>query len=229
MLSDAGKKIEHLLKEKGLSREQLADIIGVSRQAIAKWEDGQCIPSSQSIASLCKCFDLRMEDFYGENTAETPAAIEEPCLAETPTEEAEGQERKPTNNPLIKFWRKAKAGVCEKVTKSRPFVACKNKLTNSRFFIACKNKLTREFFHKFCKIFSITYQAVMLAVIVLLFVGCCLMEFDGDWVVVTLIVFFIFFVIQSVVAVIKEIIALRRNRKKYKKPPFAWRDGPCVF
>ena len=33
-------RIQNLRKTKGLSQEQLADAIGVSRQAVSKWESG---------------------------------------------------------------------------------------------------------------------------------------------------------------------------------------------
>ena len=37
-------RIQHLRKTKGISQEELADKIGVSRQSISKWESEQCIP-----------------------------------------------------------------------------------------------------------------------------------------------------------------------------------------
>lgn len=38
MKSSLGEKICELRKQKGLSQEALGDMIGVSRQAISKWE-----------------------------------------------------------------------------------------------------------------------------------------------------------------------------------------------
>ena len=37
-------RIQKLRKAKGISQEQLADVVGVSRQAVSKWESGQSIP-----------------------------------------------------------------------------------------------------------------------------------------------------------------------------------------
>ena len=37
---DLAQRIQHLRKEKGLSQEELAEALGVSRQAVSKWESG---------------------------------------------------------------------------------------------------------------------------------------------------------------------------------------------
>jgi Predicted transcriptional regulators len=38
-------RVQHLRKVKGISQEELADQIGVSRQAVSKWESEQSIPN----------------------------------------------------------------------------------------------------------------------------------------------------------------------------------------
>ncbi len=50
-------------KEKGLSQEELGNIIGVSRQAIYKWESGERMPDLDNLISLCEEFDKKLEDF----------------------------------------------------------------------------------------------------------------------------------------------------------------------
>ena len=37
-------RIQHLRKSKGISQEELADKVGVSRQAVSKWESEQSTP-----------------------------------------------------------------------------------------------------------------------------------------------------------------------------------------
>lgn len=37
---DISERIHHLRKSKGISQEELADQVGVSRQAVSKWESG---------------------------------------------------------------------------------------------------------------------------------------------------------------------------------------------
>ena len=47
-----GEKIHQLRKEKGLSQEQLASQITVSRQAISKWELGEAVPDVENTVPL---------------------------------------------------------------------------------------------------------------------------------------------------------------------------------
>ena len=58
-----GDNLLKFRKEKGLSQEELANIIGVSRQAIYKWETGERLPDINNLNLLCKEFDKSIEDF----------------------------------------------------------------------------------------------------------------------------------------------------------------------
>ena len=42
-------RIQSLRKMKGVSQEQLADAIGVSRQAVSKWESEQSMPNMEKV------------------------------------------------------------------------------------------------------------------------------------------------------------------------------------
>ena len=42
-----GERIKALRRRAGLSQEQVAEQVGVSRQAVAKWEAGQSAPSTE--------------------------------------------------------------------------------------------------------------------------------------------------------------------------------------
>lgn len=42
-------RIQGLRKSKGISQEQLADVVGVSRQAVSKWESEQTVPDLDKI------------------------------------------------------------------------------------------------------------------------------------------------------------------------------------
>ena len=52
------EKIQRERKKMGLSQEKLAEKIGVSRQAITKWENGLASPELEKIVSLSECFKV---------------------------------------------------------------------------------------------------------------------------------------------------------------------------
>lgn len=49
-----GKLIAQKRKEKGLTQEQLADMLGVTNKAVSKWENGKSMPDISIIRELCK-------------------------------------------------------------------------------------------------------------------------------------------------------------------------------
>ena len=53
-------RIQYLRKSKGISQEELADKVGVSRQAVSKWESEQSTPDLEKV--------IIMSDFFGVTT-----------------------------------------------------------------------------------------------------------------------------------------------------------------
>lgn len=51
-------RIQSLRKTKGISQEELADKIGVSRQAVSKWESEQSLPDIEKIIALSEYFEV---------------------------------------------------------------------------------------------------------------------------------------------------------------------------
>lgn len=66
-LSDNLKRIR---KENGLSQEQLAEKLGVSRQAVSKWESGQSYPEMDKVLLICKLFNYKIDELMNENVKE---------------------------------------------------------------------------------------------------------------------------------------------------------------
>lgn len=66
-LSDNLKRIR---KENDLSQEQLAEKLGVSRQAVSKWESGQSYPEMDKVLLICKTFNYNIDDLMNENIKE---------------------------------------------------------------------------------------------------------------------------------------------------------------
>ena len=51
-------RIQYLRKTKGMSQEELADQIGVSRQAVSKWESEQSTPELGKIVIMSDLFEV---------------------------------------------------------------------------------------------------------------------------------------------------------------------------
>lgn len=51
-------RIQYLRKSKGLSQEELADKVGVSRQAVSKWESEQSSPDIEKIIVMSEFFEV---------------------------------------------------------------------------------------------------------------------------------------------------------------------------
>ncbi len=56
------EKLYELRKEKGISQEQLAEEIGVSRQAISKWESAKAMPESDKLILLSEYFGVSIDE-----------------------------------------------------------------------------------------------------------------------------------------------------------------------
>ena len=51
-------KIYYLRKRSGMSQEELAETLGVSRQAVSKWETGESSPDINKLLALSKTFEV---------------------------------------------------------------------------------------------------------------------------------------------------------------------------
>ena len=51
-------RILYLRKSKGISQEELADKVGVSRQAVSKWESEQSMPDVEKIIIMSDYFNV---------------------------------------------------------------------------------------------------------------------------------------------------------------------------
>lgn len=60
-------RLRELRIKKGLTQEELADIIHVSRSAICKWEMGNGIPSDPNVEGLCEFFNVSEEWLLDRN------------------------------------------------------------------------------------------------------------------------------------------------------------------
>ena len=57
--------ILELRTKKGLSQEELAEKVYVTRQAVSRWETGETIPNTETLKLLSKLFDVSINTLLG--------------------------------------------------------------------------------------------------------------------------------------------------------------------
>ena len=65
-----GEKLSKLRKEYNYTQEQLADILGVSRQSISKWESDIAYPETDKLVKMGKLFECSMDYLLKEEITE---------------------------------------------------------------------------------------------------------------------------------------------------------------
>lgn len=66
-----GKFISECRKKKGITQNELAELLGVTNRAVSKWETGICMPDAGTIPELCQILDISISDlFSGEKIME---------------------------------------------------------------------------------------------------------------------------------------------------------------
>ena len=72
---NVSEKIRTLRKSKGMSQEELAGQVNISRQAVSRWENGTALPDADNIVQLSKLFgvttDYLLMDSY-ESDEDSP-------------------------------------------------------------------------------------------------------------------------------------------------------------
>ena len=66
-----GEKIYTLRKKRGISQEELANSIHVSRQAISKWEQNSVVIDTSNLIKICDFFNVTIEDMTNESELES--------------------------------------------------------------------------------------------------------------------------------------------------------------
>ena len=82
------EKILYCRKKAGLSQEALAEKLGVSRQAVSKWETGDAVPELSKLVLLAKAFDVTTDWLLSESEPEPEESPEPeiPPMPETPSQ-----------------------------------------------------------------------------------------------------------------------------------------------
>ena len=76
-----GEKIARARRARGFTQEELADRLGVSRQAVSKWESDAALPETDKLVRLCRLLQVSCDALLlEEGTLAAPAA--QPAAAE---------------------------------------------------------------------------------------------------------------------------------------------------
>ena len=67
-----GKKVYLLRKKKGYSQNKFAEKLGVSRQAVSKWELDEMLPDGENIVKIAKMFSVTTDYLLKENVEVKP-------------------------------------------------------------------------------------------------------------------------------------------------------------
>ena len=59
---EIANRLVEFRKKNGLSQEQLAEKIGVSRQAVSKWERSEASPDTDNLILLARLYNVSLEE-----------------------------------------------------------------------------------------------------------------------------------------------------------------------
>ena len=60
------EKLKDLRKRKNLSQEGLANLLGVSKQSVYKWERGVNKPDTENLKKMASLFDMKVDDLFND-------------------------------------------------------------------------------------------------------------------------------------------------------------------
>ena len=87
------EKLVTLRKKHGMSQEELADQLGVSRQAISRWELGSTLPDAPNLLKLSDLFDVSIDGLLREGDIDEGHPSSEKESTQTPEKASSGKRR----------------------------------------------------------------------------------------------------------------------------------------
>ena len=67
---DLADKLVIQRKKKGISQEELADMLDVSRQSVSKWESAQCAPELNKLVQISEIYGVSLDYLLKDGTEE---------------------------------------------------------------------------------------------------------------------------------------------------------------
>ena len=104
-------RLYELRKKTGMSQDELAEKIGVSRQTISKWERGEALPDTENLIALAKLYNVTLDDIVNYNEdEEKPEEVKFEIIdaSETINKEIGEDEEKEVENKISSPYTKIK-------------------------------------------------------------------------------------------------------------------------
>ncbi len=92
---ETAKRLFEYRKANGFSQEELAEKIGVSRQAISKWERSESSPDTDNLIALANLYGITIDELL--NGTDAPKKISEDQPKEEPDKESPKNEEFPND------------------------------------------------------------------------------------------------------------------------------------
>ena len=124
---NVSEKIRTLRKSKGMSQEELAGQVNISRQAVSRWENGTALPDADNIVQLSKLFgvttDYLLMNSY-ESDEDSPKIKENNKILHTNLTRLAIIFQAAFLNACIYPWGDSNTIVLEMIMKLFPLLAC---------------------------------------------------------------------------------------------------------
>ena len=85
-----GNMLKKLRAKHAMSQKELADLLGITQQAVAKWEAEKSEPDSATLVKIAEIFEISVDELLGRDPFETIAAHR----TDDPTDELPEEARK---------------------------------------------------------------------------------------------------------------------------------------
>ena len=61
-----GERLQEVRRENGLTQEQFAEALQVSRQAVSRWESGRSYPEVDKILYICNRYQVSLDELFSQ-------------------------------------------------------------------------------------------------------------------------------------------------------------------
>ena len=67
---EIANRLQKLRKENGYSQEELADKLGISRQAVSKWERAESSPDTDNLIVLARLYNISLDELLNDSESD---------------------------------------------------------------------------------------------------------------------------------------------------------------